>query len=159
MLFVALLKTRGTTTFQEGVARRMRWDYPEGVRVLSEYWLETESPRVVSIMEADGMDAFGQIRMHWNEMFEIEVFPAVTGEQGMEMARQAMSGQATAGGYDYLLRARAAVPRPFFEALIHERRGRGVLGSSSQPGGFVPRLGRWAAAQRVKARICSPMSG
>jgi hypothetical protein len=44
------------------------------------------------------MEAFGQIRMHWNEMFEIEVFPAVTGEQGMEMARQAMSGQATAGG-------------------------------------------------------------
>ena len=34
MLFVALLKTRGTNTFQEGVARRMQWDYPEGVRVL-----------------------------------------------------------------------------------------------------------------------------
>jgi hypothetical protein len=98
MMFVALLKTRGNNTFQEGVARRMQWDYPEGVRVLGEYWLETESPRVVSIMEADGMDAFGQIRMHWNDMFEIEVFPAVTGEQGMEMARQAMSGQATAGG-------------------------------------------------------------
>jgi hypothetical protein len=44
------------------------------------------------------MDAFGQIRMHWNEMFEIEVFPAVTGEQGMEMARQAMSGQEAAAG-------------------------------------------------------------
>ncbi len=76
----------------------MQWDYPEGVRVLGEYWLETESPRVVSVMEADGMDAFGQIRMYWGDMFEIEVFPAVTGEQGMEMARQAMSGQATAGG-------------------------------------------------------------
>ena len=98
MMFVALLKTRGNNTFQEGVARRMQWDYPEGVRVLVEYWLETESPRVVSVMEADGMEAFGQIRMHWNDMFEIEVFPAVTGEQGMEMARQAMSGQATAGG-------------------------------------------------------------
>ena len=98
MLFVALLKPRGTTTFQEGVARRLQWDYPQGVRVLGEYWLETESPRVVSVMEADGMDAFGQIRMHWNDMFEIEVFPAVTGEQGMEMARRDMSGQATDGG-------------------------------------------------------------
>jgi len=98
MMFVALLKTRGNNTFQEGVARRMQWDYPEGVRVLGEYWLETESPRVVSVMEADGMEAFGQIRMHWNDMFEIEVFPAVTGERGMEMARQAMSGQATAKG-------------------------------------------------------------
>ena len=98
MMFVALLKPRGTATFQEGVARRMQWDYPEGVRVLGEYWLETEYPRVVSVMEADGMDAFGQIRMHWNDMFEIEVFPAMTEEQGMEMARQAMSGQAPAGG-------------------------------------------------------------
>jgi hypothetical protein len=98
MLFVALLKPRGTTTFQEGVARRMQWDYPEGVRVLGEYWLKTECPRVVSVMEAEGMDAFGQIRMHWDDMFEIEVFPAMTGEQGMEMARQAMSGQAPAGG-------------------------------------------------------------
>jgi hypothetical protein len=31
--------------------------------------------------------------MDWGDMFEIEVFPALTGEQGMEMARQAMSGQ------------------------------------------------------------------
>jgi hypothetical protein len=30
--------------------------------------------------------------MDWGDMFEIEVFPAVTGEQGMELARQAMSG-------------------------------------------------------------------
>ncbi|HEU4493417.1 MAG TPA: DUF3303 family protein [Rubrobacteraceae bacterium] len=92
MLFVALLKNRAAGTFQEGVARRMQWNYPEGVRVLGEYWLETETPRVIAVMEAESMDAFGQIRMDWGDMFEIEVFPAVTGEQGMEMARQAMSG-------------------------------------------------------------------
>jgi hypothetical protein len=44
-------------------------------------------------MEAENMAVFGQIRMDWGDMFEIEVFPALTGEQGMEMARQAMSGQ------------------------------------------------------------------
>jgi hypothetical protein len=97
-LFVALLNVRGTITFQEGVARRMQWDYPEGVRVVGEYWLETEAPRVIAVMEAESMDAFGQIRMDWGDAFEIEVFPAVTAEQGKEMARQAMSGQATAGG-------------------------------------------------------------
>ncbi len=37
------------------------------------------------------MDPFGQIRMDWGDMFEIEVFPVVTAEQGLEMARQAMS--------------------------------------------------------------------
>ena len=39
------------------------------------------------------MEPFGQIRMDWGEMFEIEVFPVVTAEQGLEMARQAMPGQ------------------------------------------------------------------
>jgi hypothetical protein len=93
VLFVALLTTRGGGTFQEGVARRLQWQYPEGVNLLAEYWLETEAPRVVSVIEAQSMDPFGQIRMDWGDMFEIEVFPAVTGEQGMEMARQAMSGE------------------------------------------------------------------
>jgi hypothetical protein len=97
MLFVALLKTRGTNTFQEGVARRLQWQYPEDANVLAEYWLETEAPRVVTVIEAQSMEAFGQIRMDWGDMFEIEVFPAVTGEQGMEMARQAMSEQAVPG--------------------------------------------------------------
>ena len=64
---------------------------------MAEYWLETEAPRVVAVMEAESMDAFDQIRMDWGDMFEIEVFPAVTGEQGMEMARQAMSGQTAPG--------------------------------------------------------------
>ena len=97
VLFVALLTTRGGGTFQEGAARRLQWQYPEVVNLLAEYWLETEAPRVVSVIEAQSMDPFGQIRMDWGDMFEIEVFPAVTGEQGMEMARQAMSGQAMSG--------------------------------------------------------------
>jgi len=50
MLFVALLDTRPGSTFQEGGSRRLQWEYPEGVNVLAEYWLETDSPRVVSIM-------------------------------------------------------------------------------------------------------------
>jgi hypothetical protein len=93
MLFVGLLKNRAGGTFQVGVARRLQWDYPEGANVLAEYWLETEAPRVIAVMEAESMDVFGQMRMAWGDLFEIEVFPARTGEQGMEMARQAMSGQ------------------------------------------------------------------
>ena len=60
---------------------------------MAEYWLETESPRVVAIMEADSMAPFGEIRMVWGDLFDIEVFPAVTAEQGMEMLRQSMSEQ------------------------------------------------------------------
>jgi hypothetical protein len=47
-----------------------------------------------SDVEADSMEPFGQIRMDWGDMFEIEVVPVVTAEQGLQMARQAMaSGQ------------------------------------------------------------------
>ncbi len=93
MLFVVLLKTKPGTNPQEGGARRLQWQYPEGLNVLAEYWLETGSPRVVSIVEADSMAPFGATRMAWGDLFEIEVFPAVTAEQGMEMLRQAMSEQ------------------------------------------------------------------
>jgi hypothetical protein len=93
VLFVALLKTRTGSTFQEGGARRLGWEYPEGVNVLAEYWLETDSSRVVAVMEAQSMAPFGAIRMHWGDLFGIEVFPAMTGEQGMEMLRQAMAQQ------------------------------------------------------------------
>lgn len=91
MLFVSLLKTRPGATFQEGGERRLQWQYPEGLKVLAEYWLETEDPRVIAIMEAESMAPFGAIRMHWGDMFEIEVYPAVTADEGMEMLRQAMS--------------------------------------------------------------------
>lgn len=90
MLFVALLSTKSGNNFQEGVAKRLQWDYPEGANVVAEYWLETEAPRVVAVVETESMEPFGQIRMDWGDMFEIEVFPVVTAEQGMEMARQSM---------------------------------------------------------------------
>jgi hypothetical protein len=93
VLFVALLKTRTGSTFQEGGARRLGWEYPEGVNVLAEYWLETDSSRMAAVMEAQSMAPFGAIRMHWGDLFGIEVFPAMTGEQGMEMLRQAMAQQ------------------------------------------------------------------
>ncbi len=93
MLFVVLLSTKPGSSLQEGGARRLQWEYPEGMNVLAEYWLETDSPRVISVVEADSMAPFGAVRMDWGALFEIDVFPAVTAEQGMEMLRQAMSEQ------------------------------------------------------------------
>lgn len=91
MLFVSLLTSKPGSVFQENLAKRLQWEYPAGVQVVAEYWLETESPRVISVVEAENADAFGQIRMDWNEAFEIEIFPAITAEHGMDLARQAMS--------------------------------------------------------------------
>ena len=93
MLFVNVLKREPGANQQEGAIRRLNWSWPEGIEVLGEYWLESESPRVVSIVEAGSMAPFGQIRADWGEYFEIEVHPAMTAEQGMEGLRQAMAQQ------------------------------------------------------------------
>jgi hypothetical protein len=70
VLFVALLTlVRPAATFQEGGARRLQWQYPEGLNVIAEYWLETDSPRVIAIMEADSMAPLGQMRMDWGAAF------------------------------------------------------------------------------------------
>jgi hypothetical protein len=42
------------------------------------------------------MEPFGQLRMEWGDLFEIEVYPAVTAEQGMRMLRQAMASEQSA---------------------------------------------------------------
>ena len=92
-MFVVLLKTHPGVNFQEGAARRLQWQYPEGLNVVGEYWLATDSPRVVAIAEAESMAPFELIRAQWADLFEIDVFPALTAEQGMELLRQAMSEQ------------------------------------------------------------------
>ena len=93
MLFAVLLKSKPGATFREGGARRLRWSPPEGMNVVAEYWLETGSPRVIAIVEAESVAPFGRLRMEWVDLFEIDAYPAVTAEQGMEMLRQAMSEQ------------------------------------------------------------------
>ncbi len=45
MLFVAQFKAGPGASFQEGGARRLQWEYPQGVNVVGEYWLETDAPR------------------------------------------------------------------------------------------------------------------
>ncbi len=92
MLFVVLLATHPGASFQEGGARRLQWQPPEGMNIVAEYWLETNAPRVVAIVEAESAAPFGTLRMEWGDLFDIEVFPAVTAEEGMEMLRQTMSG-------------------------------------------------------------------
>ena len=89
MLFVALLKTTGGTD-QERIARRAQWQYPEGTRPVAEYWLQAVDPSVIAVFEADSNAAIMAITMAWSDMFDITVVPAVTGEQGLELAKQMM---------------------------------------------------------------------
>lgn len=91
MLFVALLKPIAGDP-KETIARRAKWQYPEGLRLVAEYWLQTSDPAVVAIYEADSVAPILAARVEWADVTESSVFPAVTAEEGLELAQQMMSG-------------------------------------------------------------------
>jgi hypothetical protein len=91
MLFVATLNPTGGTP-QERTARRLKWDYPEGVKPIAEYWPLGGAVSVISIFEADSVAPILATLMAWGDVFEISVSPAVTAEEGMRLAQQMMGG-------------------------------------------------------------------
>jgi hypothetical protein len=91
MLFVALLEVRGGTP-QERIARRAEWQYPAGIKLIAEYWLQTDGHNIVSIFEAEDNASIFAISAQWGDVFNIKVAPAVTGEQGLQLAQQMMQG-------------------------------------------------------------------
>jgi hypothetical protein len=91
MLFVSLLRTSAGTP-QETAARRLKWQYPEGVRVVAEYWLQTSDPAVIAVLEADSVAPIMAINVEWGDIFDITVVPAITAEEGLALLRQMMQG-------------------------------------------------------------------
>lgn len=89
MLFVALLKVRSGTD-KERTARRVQWQPPEGMRPVAEYWLQTPDPHCISIVEADSIAPIMAAVSQWDDVFDITVIPAITAEEGIELAKQAM---------------------------------------------------------------------
>jgi len=91
MLFVALLKVR-SGTIKERMARRLQWQPPEGMRPVAEYWLQTPDPSVISISEADSIAPIMAALAAWDDVFDITVVPAISAEEGIELAKQMMQG-------------------------------------------------------------------
>jgi len=86
MLFVALLKPMAETP-ESRTARRVEWQYPEGIHPVAEYWLQTSDPQVIAIFEADHVGAIMGLTAAWNDVFDITVVPAVTAEEGLQMVQ------------------------------------------------------------------------
>ncbi len=81
MLFVTVLKAH-PGTLAEMAARRLQWKYPEGVKPVAEYWLQTD--------EADHVHHIMALRMDWDDLFDMQTFPTVTAEEGIETLKQTM---------------------------------------------------------------------
>jgi len=88
MLFVATMNVKpGAPGPKERIARRAQWKYPEGVKVIGEYWLQGK-PAVISICEVDNIAPIIAMTAEWGDVFDINVFPAVTAEEGLALASQ-----------------------------------------------------------------------
>ncbi len=89
MLFVSLLKVK-SGTMKERMPRRAGWQYPDGMRLVAEYWLQTSDPAVISITEADSIAPIMAAVAQWDDFYDITVIPAVTAEEGLQLAQQMM---------------------------------------------------------------------
>lgn len=93
MLFVAFLKLRSDAPpLAEGVARRAAYQPPADVRLVAEYWLQSNDPATVVILETDSVLSLMAIRAVWGDVFDITFVPAMTLEDGLAAA-QAMAPQ------------------------------------------------------------------
>jgi hypothetical protein len=92
MLFVTLGTAKSSST-KERVARRAGWKYPEGVKVVAEYWLMRPDPVLVLVSEADSPEPILAALADWDDVMDISVTPAVTAEQGIAAAAR-LAGKA-----------------------------------------------------------------
>ena len=59
--------------------------------MIAEYWLQTPDPNLISIVEADDLAQIMAGTSQWDDVFSFQVVPAVTAEQGMEIAKKMMA--------------------------------------------------------------------
>lgn len=94
MDYVALLSFRSSVTAAErdaALARRAAWQYPAGIRVTAEYWPMSSDVQVVSIFNTDDIAAVMEFQFEWNDVFDIDVLPAVSAEDGLRIGPDVFS--------------------------------------------------------------------
>lgn len=89
VLYVALMKPRGGK-LKEALAMRLQWQAPEGMRIIAEYWLQSADLAVVAVFEADSIAPMLQFEATWDDVLGVTMVPAVTAEEGIELAKQMM---------------------------------------------------------------------
>lgn len=93
MIFVTLMKRKegAGNTRRATMTRRVDWQYPEGYKVLGEYWLAADDPSVVAIVEGDDIGPLYRTLVDWDDAFEFHVYPAMPAEVGIALTRQALA--------------------------------------------------------------------
>jgi hypothetical protein len=88
MDYVAFLRYRESAPAADrdaALARRAGWSYPEGVTTIAEYWPLSGDVVVVTIFSTDDIAAMFQVELEWGDVFKIDVFPALSAEDGLRI--------------------------------------------------------------------------
>lgn len=88
MDYVGLLKFRPSVPSADrdaALMRRAAWKYPEGISVIAEYWPAGADVQVVTIFSADDYASIMEVVFEWNDVFDIQVFPAISAEDGLKV--------------------------------------------------------------------------
>jgi hypothetical protein len=67
------------------IARRVKWNYPAGVKVIAEYWVQNPDMTVISVIETDSIAPILATNTEWSDSFSWTVAPAITAEDGIAM--------------------------------------------------------------------------
>lgn len=88
MEFVALLKFRPSVPAAErdaALMRRAAWQYPDGLKVIAEYWPMAGEYEVVSMFSAETIAPVMELAFEWSDVFDISVSPALSADEGLRI--------------------------------------------------------------------------
>ena len=88
MEFVALLRFRPSVPAAErdaALMRRAGWQYPDGLKVISEYWPMSGEYQVVTVFSAETIAPIMEVEFEWDDVFDMTVTPAVSADEGLRM--------------------------------------------------------------------------
>jgi hypothetical protein len=87
MEYVAFLRFRPSVSAAErdaALQRRASWQYPDGIKVIAEYWPISADIQVVTVFSTDDFAGVMELNFEWSDVFDISVHPAVSAEQGLQ---------------------------------------------------------------------------
>lgn len=100
MVFVQIMAMKPTVTNQqraEWLKKRAGWKAPSGVKIIAEYAIPTGSNKLILIYEAPDIGSIATMRAPWLDWFEVDVFPAISGEELTRMGTQIMQALGVKG--------------------------------------------------------------
>jgi len=75
----------GAAERDAALMRRATWNYPSGIQVVAEYWPMAADIQVVTIFSADDIAAVWELVADWEDVFDIDVSPAISAEDGLKV--------------------------------------------------------------------------